>query len=217
LIIPSGLAYGPAAQNNIPANSILRFDVELVSKKDAATVAKEAEDARKAQQEKAEADKKLAAELMAKDDSLIKAFVKENNLNATRTASGLYYVITQEGTSPGPKVNDEVTMNYTGMLLDGKKFDSNVDSAFNHVSPFVFPLGQGRVIRGWDEGVALLKKGAKAKLIIPSGMAYGARGSGANIPPNAVLQFDVEVVDFKKGAEPAPQQMMMNGQKVQKK
>jgi FKBP-type peptidyl-prolyl cis-trans isomerase len=122
-------------------------------------------------------------------------------LNATRTNSGLYYVITNQGTGANAAAGDEVTVNYTGMFLDGRKFDSNIDSAFNHVSPFKFTLGRSQVIRGWDEGIALLKKGSKAKLILPSAIAYGANGTGG-IPANSVLQFDVELVEFKKAATP---------------
>jgi FKBP-type peptidyl-prolyl cis-trans isomerase len=87
------------------------------------------------------------------------------------------------------------------MFLDGNKFDSNLDSSFGHVTPLNFPVGQGRVIRGWDEGIMLLKKGTKAKFILPSTIGYGANGSG-KIPANAILQFDVELLDFKKPEPP---------------
>jgi FKBP-type peptidyl-prolyl cis-trans isomerase len=83
------------------------------------------------------------------------------------------------------------------MLLNGEKFDSNVDPKFNHVQPFEFTVGIGQVIKGWDEGLQLLNKGGKAKLIIPSSLAYGSRGAGAAIPPNSPLVFDVEVTDIK--------------------
>ena len=185
IFIPSKLAYGSykygiRPNDTIPANSIIAVDVEVLDVVDVAAVARQ---------------------LAEKEDNGIQTFLKANNLNGIKTNSGLYYVITKEGNGEKPMVNDEVTMNYTGMFLDGNKFDSNVDSAFGHVSPFSFPLGQGRVIRGWDEGVALLKKGTKAKFILPSSIAYGAGGSGT-IPANSVLQFDVELVDFKKPAAP---------------
>ena len=189
LIIPSGLAYGAAAQNNIPANSILRFDVELVDMKDPVALAK------------------------AEDDK-IQEFLKANNVNATKTSSGLYYVITQPGSGENIKPGDNATMNYTGMFLDGKKFDSNIDSAFNHVSPFEFPLGQGRVIKGWDEGIAMFNKGAKGKLIIPSALGYGAAGNGS-IPGGSILQFDVELVDFKKPTPPPAAAPASNSQQIQ--
>jgi FKBP-type peptidyl-prolyl cis-trans isomerase FkpA len=134
---------------------------------------------------------------IAKEEGTIQEYIKSKGLtNVQKTDKGLYYIIEKAGTGPNVPVGSNVTMNYTGMLLDGTKFDSNVDPAFKHVQPFEFPLGQGRVIPGWDEGVALLNKGAKAKLIIPSPYAYGPRGQG-QIPANAILVFDVEVVSFK--------------------
>ncbi|AZQ63650.1 FKBP-type peptidyl-prolyl cis-trans isomerase [Flammeovirga pectinis] len=127
------------------------------------------------------------------DDDLIKEFLKENNItNAERTESGLYYVVTQKGSGANPAVGSSVKVHYTGTLLDGKKFDSSVDRG----QPFEFPLGQQRVIAGWDEGIALLNKGAKATLYIPSKLGYGPRGAGGDIPANAVLKFDVELIDF---------------------
>jgi FKBP-type peptidyl-prolyl cis-trans isomerase len=139
------------------------------------------------------------AQVVSKEENTIKEYLAKNNIQATRTASGLYYQIDQMGTGPTPKPGDNVTMNYTGMTLNGTKFDSNVDPQFQHVEPFTFPLGQGKVIRGWDEGIALMPKGTKGKLIIPSGMAYGPQSPSPLIAPNSVLVFDVEVVDFKSG------------------
>ena len=96
-----------------------------------------------------------------------------------------------------PKEGQNVTVKYTGKTIDGTTFDSNVDTAFHHTDPFSFELGKGRVIRGWDEGIGLLNKGTVATLYIPSQMAYGSQGQGRKIPPNSVLVFDVELVEFK--------------------
>jgi len=131
------------------------------------------------------------------DDKIIQDYLKANKIKATKTASGLYYAIKQPGKGEKPAAGKEVFVNYTGMTVNGKKFDSNVDSAFHHVQPFSFPLGQHRVIAGWDEGIALLNKGAKATLFIPSKLAYGHQGAGGSIPPDAVLIFDVELADIK--------------------
>ena len=90
---------------------------------------------------------------------------------------------------------DEVTVHYTGWLEDGTKFDSSVDRG----QPFVFPLGRGRVIQGWDLGVAGMKVGGKRKLLIPAKLGYGKRGAGDAIPPNANLIFDVELLSVKSG------------------
>ena len=185
IFIPSKYAYGSAKfgirpNDTIPANSIIKIDVEVLDVVDLAV---------------------LARQLADKEGAEIQAFLKTNNLVGVKTNSGLYYVITKEGTGNSPAVGDEVNMNYTGMFLDGNKFDSNVDSAFGHVTPLKFPLGQGRVIRGWDEGIALLKNGSKATFIIPSALGYGKNGSG-KISANAILKFDVELLDFKKPEPP---------------
>lgn len=106
------------------------------------------------------------------------------------TPSGLTYEDTVVGDGPTPSAGQSVQVHYTGWLEDGTKFDSSVDRG----QPFVFPLGQGRVIKGWDEGVATMKVGGKRTLTIPPDLAYGARGAGGVIPPNATLRFDVELL-----------------------
>ena len=119
--------------------------------------------------------------------------IKEKWPNATKTSSGLMYVITKEGEGPTPKKGQKVKAHYTGTLLSGKKFDSSRDRG----TPFEFPVGMGRVIRGWDEAFLAMKKGEKRTLIIPSSLAYGDRGRPPTIPPNATLVFDVELIDFE--------------------
>ena len=110
------------------------------------------------------------------------------------TPSGLQYEDLEEGTGPSPKTGDKVRVHYTGWLTDGKKFDSSVDRG----EPFVFPLGQGRVIKGWDEGVATMKVGGKRKLTIPPNLGYGAQGVGGGlIPGNATLVFDVQLLGIE--------------------
>jgi len=127
------------------------------------------------------------------DESLIKDYITKNNLQAQRTSSGLYYVVKEKGTGAQAKAGDTVKVHYTGKLLDGKVFDSSVQRGV----PFEFTLGQGMVIRGWDEGIALMNVGEKGTLLIPSGLGYGQRGAGGAIPPNAVLIFDVELIGKK--------------------
>ena len=93
-----------------------------------------------------------------------------------------------------PKKGQKITVNYTGKTTDGKIFDSNVDPSKGHVQPFTTEIGVGKVIPGWDEGFLSMKVGGKRKLIIPSDLGYGAQGQGADIPPNAMLIFDVELL-----------------------
>src|SRR5213082_723314 len=113
------------------------------------------------------------------------------------TASGLNIQDTKAGTGASPKTGQTCVMHYTGWLYQngakGQKFDSSVDRG----EPFEFPIGQKRVIAGWDEGVASMKVGGKRTLIIPPALGYGARGAGAAIPPNATLMFDVELLAVK--------------------
>lgn len=113
------------------------------------------------------------------------------------TASGLKIEDGKVGSGPSPTPGQTCVMHYTGWLYEngakGKKFDSSVDRG----EPFEFPIGEGRVIRGWDEGVSSMKVGGKRTLIIPPELGYGARGAGGVIPPNATLIFDVELLGVK--------------------
>ena len=109
------------------------------------------------------------------------------------TASGLQILTIVEGTGEKAELGKTAIVHYTGWLLDGTKFDSSVDRG----TPFEFPLGAGRVIKGWDEGVATMSVGGKVELIIPPDLGYGAGGAGGVIPPNATLKFEVEFLGMK--------------------
>lgn len=147
-----------------------------------------------------------AAKQKAADEKEIKEYLDKNKLKATTTPEGVYVAVSQEGTGEQPKEGDTVFVHYTGKLLNGKTFDSSLDSTLRpgmKLEPIKFPLGRGFVIKGWDAGIAALKKGSKATLLIPSTLAYGLQGSPPAIPSNSVLTFEVQLVDVKPGA-PAP-------------
>lgn len=114
---------------------------------------------------------------------------------AITTASGLRYLITKKGTGRLPKNGEIVVVHYTGMFTSGVKFDSSLDRG----EPIAFKLGVGQVIKGWDEGISRLRVGDQAIFVIPSSIAYGAKGRGS-IPPDSTLIFIVELVDVKENA-----------------
>jgi FKBP-type peptidyl-prolyl cis-trans isomerase len=158
----------------------------------------EAEDKKKAER---------AVVLLAEESKTIEAYLKEKGLNGTKTASGLYYVIEREGTGEATTPNTTMSVDYAGYLLDGTLFDTSIpeiakaNNIFNEQRPYeALPVnvGMGQVIPGWDEGLMLLKKGSKAKFIIPSPLGYGENGAGAAIPANSILVFDVEVKNVQK-------------------
>ena len=205
----------------IKSGDKIQYFIKLVSIKPKEQFQKEQQAAfMKQMKEQQEKQKALAARQLIQDDKTLKGYFAKNQLTPAKTPSGLYYNVKEEGPGDKPMVGDSVTMNYTGTLLDGTKFDSNTDTAFHHVIPFSFVLGRGSVIRGWDEGVALLKTGSKATLYIPSSLAYGPQarpGGGANpkgIPANSILLFDVEVVSSKHPAPPPPPAIKMDSLKM---
>lgn len=139
--------------------------------------------------------KLLAVAQTTKDNALILAYAKKNKLLVKKTLGGTYYVVTRAGKGLPPKKGQTVRVLYRGTVMaTGKEFDS---SAKHGNEPIAFALGMGQVIAGWDQGLTMLNKGSKAILLIPSPLAYGPRGAGADIPANAVLRFEVELVDFK--------------------
>ena len=140
----------------------------------------------------------LAAPLSAQDTKPTPGpDAEKKEMKMTKTPSGLQYEDVKVGTGESPKKGQMAVVHYTGWLWEngakGKKFDSSVDRG----QPFSFPVGQGRVIKGWDEGVATMKVGGKRILLIPPDLGYGSRGAGGAIPPNATLIFEVELLEIK--------------------
>jgi len=189
LLIPSSLAYGQNAPpgSTIKANEVLLFDVELIKINPEPEVV-EAQSPVKA----APAAEEANSPDPSTQDLLIQDFIKKNNLNAQKTASGLYYVIDKKGNGKHATAADQVKVHYKGTLLDGTKFDSSYDRN----EPITFPLSG--VIRGWTEGIPLFEEGGKGKLIIPSALGYGPNGAGGVIQPNEILVFDVELLQIIK-------------------
>jgi len=192
----------------IKSGDKMQYFIRLVSIKSKEQVQKEQQAAMLKQIKEQEAKQKAAAaKQLVKDEKLLKDYFTAHKITPLKTSAGLYYTIKEEGSGEQALPGDTVLVNYTGTLMDGTKFDSNEDSAFQHVTPYQFVLGRGQVIKGWDDGLARLKAGSKAIFYIPSGLAYGTQsrpGGGANpkgIPANSILLFDLHLLSSK---HPAP-------------
>jgi len=192
-VVPSKLAYGETGRAGVvPPFATLIYELEIINV-----------------QTKAEHDKTLAADKKKAEEKLQKnkseetanltKYLKEKNITAKPTPSGIYYIEKAKGSGTKAASGKVVKVHYTGTLLNGTKFDSSRDRN----QPFEFTLGQGQVIKGWDEGIALMNVGGKATLIIPSNMGYGERDMGT-IPPYSTLVFDVELLDVKDAKPAAP-------------
>lgn len=169
--IPYTLAYGENPYGTIPAYSNLIFEVEMLD-------ILSFDEANQSSIEKANAD--------------FEQYLKDNKIKEKKRESGLVYVRTKKGSGECAVAGQTVTVHYTGKFLDGRVFDSSVERG----EPISFVLGEGRVIKGWEEGIALMKKGEKATLILPYTLAYGNRQTG-EIPPYSTLVFDVEIIDIQ--------------------
>ncbi|MBN2236861.1 MAG: FKBP-type peptidyl-prolyl cis-trans isomerase [Bacteroidales bacterium] len=188
LLVPSALAYGEGGRPGmIEPHTPLHYFVRLTAVKTPAENEAEKEAMRKAEEAQKEA-------LRLQEASTIAKYIAENEITVEPTASGLYFISTQEGEGEQAVAGNKVKVHYSGTLLDGTKFDSSYDRD----QPFEFTLGQGQVIKGWDEGIAMLKVGGKATLILPSSIAYGDRQAGNVIKPYSPLKFEVELVEIVK-------------------
>jgi FKBP-type peptidyl-prolyl cis-trans isomerase FkpA len=169
----------------VAKGSDLQFIVKVVNMYSKADVEKEMAKGKKSQEEAEAARQRL----IAQDTATIVEYLKKNHIKAKRTINGVYYVVHKAVNGVNLNPGDSISVQYEGRLLNGTKFDSSYDRN----APFTLMVGMGQVIRGWDEGLMSLKRGEKATLYIPSGLAYGERGAGANIPPNSILIFDIEI------------------------
>lgn len=136
-------------------------------------------------------------EQLVVDSKVIEEYLKENNLTATRTPSGLYYQVLKEGNGVRAEAGKTVRVHYLGKFLDGYKFDSSWDTG----TPYTFRLGyendQNSPIKGWHQAVALMREGDRFRVFVPSGLAYGRTGRYGSIPPNTVLMFEMDLLNVK--------------------
>lgn len=140
-----------------------------------------------------------ASEQIKVDDKKIQEYIQQNNLqNVQKTESGVYYVVKEPGKGPQASVGDQVSVHYKLSHLDGKELESSRNNPMANGEPFKFTLGQGQVIKGWDEAIQKLQEGSEATLLIPSTLAYGEQDRGPDMPANSILRFDVELVDVQK-------------------
>ena len=198
-IIFSGNQPAPIKENDVIKVRLGAYEVKTEAEMQAFY-----EEAMQKEQEKAA---ERAKALLVEEAKSIEAYLTKNNLKAQKTESGLYYVIEKEGTGEVTTPGTTMYVNYAGYLLGGPLFDTswpelakanNMFSEERPYEPLPVNVGMGQVIPGWDEGLMLLKKGSKAKLIIPSPLGYGEGGAGEMIPANSILVFDVEVTDVQK-------------------
>jgi len=193
VVVPSAMGFGEQGKKDMSGKDIIApfspvvYDIEVLDLKTKA-------ENEKAVKEEEAAKKKAASEAISKEPVLIQQYIKDNKITAKPTASGLYYIEKVKGKGPLAKAGNKVKVHYTGKLMNGKVFDSSLDK--KPVTPFEFTLGQGQVIPGWDEGLMLMSAGGKATLVIPSKLAYGERGAGADIPAYSPLVFDVELISI---------------------
>ena len=192
LLLPSQLAFGERGYREIPPYTSIIYDVKVLDVKSKAEYDK-IQAAEKKKQD-AEKKKKDAMKVVAKkaEPGLLQKYLRDNKITTKPTESGLYYIEKVKGTGPQIQSGNKVSVQYTGTLLNGKKFDSSRDRG----KPIDVEVGKGNVIKGWDEGLLHMRKGGRATLICPSSIAYGEQEMG-NIPPYSTLVFDIEVVDVK--------------------
>jgi len=182
--IPADLFYSVTKRTNVPnwvkKGDKLIFDIELIRILDKKEIEKEQEQLK--QKRKKEEEQKL------------QQYLKDNNITAQPTMSGLYYIEIQKGNGALVQAGDFLLVHYTGKYIDDEIFDSS----HKREEPFYFQQGKAEVIAGWEEGFSKMREGGKAKFIIPSHLAYGEKGYGKIIPPFSTLVFDVELIKVKK-------------------
>jgi FKBP-type peptidyl-prolyl cis-trans isomerase len=181
---------------NIKAGDVLYYSVKLDEIVTKAAFEKEKSEMMAKQQ-------KMIEEAKANESKTMEKYLADNKIKVKPTASGLYFIDVKKGNGAKAENGKKVKVNYTGKLTDGKIFDTSIEAdakkgnVYNEKRPYEpieFTLGKGEVIPAWDEAISMMKVGGKAKIVVPSKLAYGERGAGGVIPPCAVLVFDVELL-----------------------
>jgi FKBP-type peptidyl-prolyl cis-trans isomerase len=196
--VANAIANAPRGAQDRPNQEIAMKSVKIVRVGDKAKAFKADQEhfnklQGSADERKAAAAKEAAAKEAGQLEEVIAKLKQENpGKEVLKTASGMQYLVVKSGEGAKPAAGTTIQAHYTGKLVNGQVFDSSVQRG----QPFSFPVGAGRVIKGWDEALADMKKGEKRVLILPPDLAYGSRGAGGVIPPNATLIFEVELVDF---------------------
>ena len=190
---PPGLDPSAVMQFNVACENVFSEEEAMAWQQDMAN--------RRMREMQAEAEKQFEV-----DVDLIENYLSENSITTERTESGVYYEILEKGSGEKPTNGSTIRVDYAGRLLSGELFDTSIEEVARETNtyneqrayePFEFVLGQGDVIKGWDEGLLALNEGDKARLYIPSTLAYGPRQRSAVIGPNSILVFDVELVEIK--------------------
>jgi len=188
------MLHQPSLPEEFKSTDVMRFEVRLddfyPESEYAARLAAKIKKDSEARIEKMKADHPDETATAAQQ---LTEYLTNNKIEAQPTASGLYYVMTQEGNGEKPEVGQMVQVHYTGKLLDGTVFDSSIERG----QPITIPIGVGQVIPGWDEGIMMMSKGEKGVLYIPYYLAYGDRQAGDKITPFSNLMFEVELIDFQ--------------------
>lgn len=186
LIVPSEIGVGPTGKDGVPAFTTILYEVKLDQIKTIDQVKKDREEREKLKAQRNE-------ELKNAEQGRINAFLLENNIQTTPLESGLYFIPIKEGEGAFPVDGNKVVVNYILHTTEGRQLQSSYDQN----QTFDFELGAGAVIKGWEEAIRLMQKGSKAKIIVPSKLAYGSRDRSKDIPAYSPLVFEIELMDIK--------------------
>ncbi|RLD39946.1 MAG: hypothetical protein DRI89_13015 [Bacteroidetes bacterium] len=186
LIVPSEIGVGPGGKDGVPPFTTIVYEVKLDKIKTVEEVKKDRAEQKKMKEQQDQ-------ERRDEEQNRINAYLQRNNLQTTPLQSGLFFILTQEGEGDYPGDGDKVKVHYILQTTEGKQLQSSYDQN----KTFGFELGNGEVIKGWEEAIRLMKKGSKATIIVPSKLAYGSKDRNRDMPAYTPLVFDLELVDIE--------------------